>query len=240
MGHDYWSYVQLLTQDYQVIAGSQDAQILRWLYPTTIWQSGDVVPDVHRFDVPALSPGAYRLVAGVYATFGNKLSAHNANGEAFNPDIATIGWVKVPQLSQPVPDRNAESVNATLGETFTLESIATNRVDDKQIKLSLYWHSIVDRPPIDATIFIHLLDANGQIVAQCDSRPWDGQYPSFIWDKGERVQTDCLVAVQDTHDLKIQAGMYTFPGPQNLSAVQGEQTISSGILDLGLLNKLLQ
>jgi hypothetical protein len=239
IGHDYWSYVQLLTQDYQVIAGGLDSQILRWLYPPTIWRTGDMVPDVHTFDVPALKPGAYRIIAGVYASFGNKLIPYDASGTALDPSIATLGWIKVPQPNQPTAGSKAVPINATFDSSFSLDAAEANRIDDKQIKVSLYWHSLVQRPTIDATVFVHLMDQNGQLIGQCDARPWDGQYPTFIWDKDETVRTDCVLQVEDVEGTTLQAGMYTFPGPQNLNATQDGQTINNGVIGLGSLESLL-
>ena len=52
--------------------------------------------------------------------------------------------------------------------------------------ITLYWQ-VQDSMPQDYTTFIHILDEEGQIVAQDDSQPTDGVYPTSIWDKGEIV-----------------------------------------------------
>ena len=65
MGHEYSSFLQLQTQDGRKIVGD-DIRMLRWLFPTSVWQTGNVVSDAHPLDFATveLSPGAYRLVTG--------------------------------------------------------------------------------------------------------------------------------------------------------------------------------
>ncbi len=72
-GNYYSSFLQLQTQDYRGIAGD-DILMLRWIYPPTMWQPGDNVPDTHTLTIPPdLAPGAYRLVAGVYVFVDKRL-----------------------------------------------------------------------------------------------------------------------------------------------------------------------
>jgi len=53
-------------------------------------------------------------------------------------------------------------------------------------------------------VFVHLLDAEGRIVAQHDSQPQDGAYPTSVWDAGE------VVADEHVLDLPVDlpAGHY--------------------------------
>lgn len=234
IGHDYFAYVQLLAQDYQRIAGSTDTQILRWLYPSTLWQSGDAVPENYRFSVPELAPGAYRLVAGIYPPFGENLPAVNAANEVFDNGIATIGWIKVPQSGDIAIPKSAVSINRIFADTFKLLAVETREISDEQVQMNLYWQSQIHRPALDATIFVHLYDDMGTIVAQNDNRPWQGQYPTFIWDEDEIVRTEHLLNIVDTANLNVRIGMYLFPGPQNLLTDENEAYV-----ELGKLSRLL-
>lgn len=62
------------------------------------------------------------------------------------------------------------------------------------LAVTLYWRV---QHPVNAyaTVFIHLLDENGQIVAQSDSQPVSGTYPVPAW------QPDRIIA--DTHHLSL-------------------------------------
>ena len=56
----------------------------------------------------------------------------------------------------------------------------------------------------DYTVFVHLLDENGQLVSQNDARPRRSAYPTAWWEAGE--------VVEDTISLDLTAvppGAYT-------------------------------
>lgn len=58
----------------------------------------------------------------------------------------------------------------------------------------LYWQA---RAKIneDYTVFVHLLDGEGNILAQQDGQPQGGDYPTFLWRRGE--------VVWDAHELHL-------------------------------------
>jgi hypothetical protein len=232
IGHDYWTYVQLLTQDYQRLAGSSDEPVLRWLYPSTQWVDGDQVPVRYLLDVPELIPGAYRLVAGVYPPFGESLPAYRDTGEEVG-GAPTIAWIKVAQPEIPEPGETAVVVDATVDNKFRLLAVESTRLSESQVQINLYWESLAMRPNVDATVFVHVLDADANMIAQSDVRPWNGQYPTFIWDAGEVVKTEHVVNVgSDVSAVTLRAGMYTFPGPQNLPVVQDGVENAEGLIQI--------
>ena len=71
-------------------------------------------------------------------------------------------------------------------------------------ELKLYW-TPRGRPTQDYTVFVHLLDSEGQLRSQADSPPTSGKYPTSVWDAGEFIA--------DLHTLSIApdlpAGEYT-------------------------------
>jgi hypothetical protein len=223
-GHDYWFTVQLLDQNGNRIASNTDGPILRWLYPTTQWAAMDRMPVSVKFDVPALQPGAYQLVVGLYPQFSALVSATNEAGQAVDNGLARVTWLKVPQpMPVTMPD-TALKTDAIFADAFALVGVETHTTADHQTQVDLYWRSLVDQPSQDATIFVHLLDENGEILAQNDARPWNGQYPTFIWDKGEVVKTTHILSAAP-ENIHLRIGMYTFPGPQNLLLPNGDAAI---------------
>ncbi|MBN1582685.1 MAG: hypothetical protein JXA89_18385, partial [Anaerolineae bacterium] len=85
-------------------------------------------------------------------------------------------------------------------------------------ELVLYWQALA-RPPLDYTIFVHLLDAEGQYVAGWDTMPRDNTFPTTQW----TVRT----TVDDVHQLALPAdlppgeyqvslGMYYWPTQERL------------------------
>ncbi|MBF8284077.1 MAG: conserved rane protein of unknown function [Anaerolineales bacterium] len=66
--------------------------------------------------------------------------------------------------------------------------------------LILYWQSLISNLD-DYTVFVHVLDASGQIVAQADSQPRGGAYPTSLWVLGEYVS--------DPYTFTLAPGTYT-------------------------------
>ncbi|MEO8394142.1 MAG: hypothetical protein ABI700_14225, partial [Chloroflexota bacterium] len=240
IGHDYAATLQLLTQDYQGIAEINHL-IDRWLFPPRLWQSTDAVPDSYLLSLSSpLAPGAYRLALSLYFASYPLMPAASIYPSDLT-DKATIGWIKVPQ-TQPVSIPVAAlPVNATIADALALDAALVHRDADGMCHVDLYWRALTERPPFDATIFVHLADSSGTIIAQQDSRPWNGQYPTFIWGKDELVQTSHTLACGDlSAGETLTVGMYTFPGPRNLPATIGGAALANGIIPLGSLEDLAQ
>jgi hypothetical protein len=71
------------------------------------------------------------------------------------------------------------------------------------MKLTLYWQ--VESPlNIDYATFVHLRQANGEIVAQQDRLPLEGRYPTSLWDRGEIIADAINLSVPED----LPAGRY--------------------------------
>lgn len=238
--HYYRAFLQLQTQDYNRLAGD-DVIIWRWLFPGMLWKPNDVIPDKHVLQIPAnLAPGAYRLVAGLYLFLGEPLSAKTDEGQPLAYPV-TIGWLKVPHPASTVVPPSATPVNALFAGTFMLTHVQAAPEQGK-FHLHLYWKSLARRPGIDATIFVHIVDANGKLIAQQDARPEGGSYPTFIWDKDEVIETEYWLETNaiDPAQLTLQVGMYTFPGAQRVSASLNATVLPDGLLQLDSLRDLMR
>ncbi len=62
------------------------------------------------------------------------------------------------------------------------------------LRLTLHWEAL-DRSAEDYSVSVKLLDMDGTVLAQQDSGPQKGQYPTSHWLPGERIA--------DQHELKI-------------------------------------
>lgn len=83
---DYTVFLQLLDSRGTLVA-QYDAQPQHGNYPTSAWQPGDTIADPVTLKVPALPPGEYRLIAGMYdLATGKRLPA--ATGDSI--PIATV------------------------------------------------------------------------------------------------------------------------------------------------------
>lgn len=88
----------------------------------------------------------------------------------------------------------------------------------QELKLTLFWQV---RAPIevDFTVFVQLVDANNNIVAQHDSKPQAGFYATPYWQPGELVidvHTVALPAELPPGDYDLLVGLYEAESGQRL------------------------
>ena len=90
---DYTVFIQLW-RDGKFVAGF-DAPPLANDYPTSLWDAHEVIIDPHRLDLSKVSPGTYKVIAGLYNfTAGERLSAA-IDGVAL-PDYAVdLGVIEI-------------------------------------------------------------------------------------------------------------------------------------------------
>ena len=77
------------------------------------------------------------------------------------------------------------------------------------------------------TRFVHLIDANGQLVAQSDALP-HGDYPTNIWDAGEQVQEQVTIPIPATlapGQYTLQVGWYAQPSLERLRTSSDDKII---------------
>lgn len=89
-------------------------------------------------------------------------------------------------------------------------------VENNQLHVTLAWRPLAEMP-LDYTAFVHLLDADGNLVAQRD-RPPDG-YPTSVWQPGEIIvdsYTVDLPAGLPPDTYTVQSGFYHLPTLTNL------------------------
>ncbi len=238
VGHNYGVALQLLTPDWEGVTG-EDRLLYRWLYPTSAWDPSDRVPLAFSLEIEqALAPGAYRLAAGANYVNGGLMPAESFVGDAI-ATAATIGWVKAPQLTQPTVPPGATAVNATFAGNFALSHVEARVDSPERVTVLTYWTAPMKRVGIDATSFLHAIDDNGALLAQSDRRPWRGQYPTHIWDKGETVLIEHTLDLEQIAGVRLYTGMYTQPGFERLSAEQNGVRLADDYLRLGSLPTLI-
>lgn len=64
------------------------------------------------------------------------------------------------------------------------------------IDIDLYWE-VTGKPPGDYLLFVHLMDDNGAMVAQRDTYPGLGNFPSRNWEPGDRFVESIRLVVPE-------------------------------------------
>jgi hypothetical protein len=86
---------------------------------------------------------------------------------------------------------------------------AITAVPGQNVNMTLYWQAETPTAePVSA--FIHLLDEDGEIVAQTDQ--WPGGLPSSVWSAGQVIVDEHALAIPADlapGDYRVATGLYT-------------------------------
>jgi hypothetical protein len=208
ISEDFSVYIRLLEADGTSI-GRWEAFPGNGLYPTRVWQPGEIVRDDYRVPVSldARAPSVARIEVGLFRRVPlESLTARDPHGNVITPTVARFkvaGQANV-QVENPVNYRFGDSI-ALVGST-----IAKQIKPGETLKVKLFWRAL---RPIDEdyTVFVHFVDANGNRIAQQDNQPQRDTYPTSFWDAGEIIDDEYALALpRDTvpGDYKIVIGLY--------------------------------
>ena len=73
-------------------------------------------------------------------------------------------------------------------------------------QINLCWKA-QERLAENYTVFLHLVDSTGDLLAQTDAPPQQGQYPTHLWEQGD--------IVRDLHNLRLPSDLA--PGRYSLN-----------------------
>jgi hypothetical protein len=196
-------------------------------YPSTQWAADRVFCDnvpLHVED-STTSPQVYDLEVGlVNLANGSRLPSVNAAGVELQPAILQRVKVRAPQ---PVVEAvTAPSGAIDLGGELRLirSEVAPSSIRaGDTISVALVWQSL-HVPIADYTVFVHVRDARGHVVAQADSPPQSGAYPTSFWDAGETIVDDHVLRLPDdlpAGDYTVVVGLYRLDTGERLLITQG-------------------
>ncbi len=163
------------------------------------------------------------IVRGMDAAFWGELwQRYQDRTPKFVVEFDGIPYVWIYKVGPVIDESTIEHVvNASVGNDFVLlgYDLESNQVrPGETTHLTLYWEA-ANKPTEDYTVFVHLLDANGQLIGQQDNQPQNGTYPTSFWEAGERVQDEYALMVDPgalAGDYTIAVGMYTLQTLQRL------------------------
>lgn len=228
----YWRTRQPLVNDVQIFTqlldrnGNAIAAIHDWplhgVYRPRVWPSDEVVSLSYRLNVPpdAVS-GAYQLATGVFDIVQNR-RVLLSSGE----DIATLAPLKIPLPTSHI--QPAQLMTADFGESIQLTGY-TLAANSGSLTLDLFWRAS-ERIDFDYTVFIHVVDDNDIIVAQADSQPVQGTYPTSIWSPGETI-TDQHSLIMPAGHYRVFIGLYRWDtGERLVASLNGERVVDDRLL----------
>ncbi len=217
-----WQGLAELEGEYQVVLWLEDQGGVKGRearlplgadYPPAHWEKGQVVRDWQAFLVPGnLEDGSYRLKMQVLARDTPLLRLYCLLPGGTILDLGRIEMrgrersFVVPPIGHPLEIR--------LGETVRLLGYDLGPTEARpggSLHLTLCWQGLglMDN---SYTIFLHLLDEEGNIRGQRDSEPSQGTLPTSGWVKGE--------VIIDGYEIPIAP-----------DAAPGQYTIALGMYD---------
>ena len=180
------------------------------------WQPGELAVENYTFHLEndVSTPYALKLEAGLFDIEGSQfIPTFDKNGEPIHTPIAKLA----------IKTKHADSIDAP--QQF-------EALFDQAIKLE--WHTFVSEPPSltlhwhmqktvneDYTLFIHLIDEQGTLVGQIDGQPFNGNYPTSWWQKGERIIDLYPLPSMPKGKYQIMIGWYRLADGMRLPVVSG-------------------
>ncbi len=142
-------------------------------FPAEAWRPGETVYLAFQLHVPVdVGPGAHPVELAVYDAVSTN---HLRIGDTDHVDLGPV-WIEARDASAAPGDLRPLGVRFGGGLLLTGYQIRGGR-------LTLAWH-VETAPPRDYTTFVHVLDANGAVVAQADGMP---TRPTSTWEAGDGV-----------------------------------------------------
>ena len=184
--------------------------------PGAAWKDGEVICRRVQARVPVtVKPGAYTLAVTV------------ADASVALQDVAVVTSMRIfdaPPVTKPVA--------AVLGDAIQLYGY--DEIHDSQsLTVTLVWQMLAEATSSEQ-VFVHLVDSNGQIVAQSDAVPAGG-YGADQWIKSEYVLDTHVLALPPALPAgryELRVGMYDPTTGQRLTAAgaRGQQFVDGAVI----------
>jgi hypothetical protein len=213
-----WSVEAQPEGNYQVLILVTDAAGQAWeagvfqptnpWHPTSIWLPGQAWRGQITFRLPIQAqPGEARLAVQLLQADGTLLGPAGELGTLLVAPTDRVFTPPQPKLiRESVLDNKVTLVGADLWNDVVPPG--------GTLRLTLYWQALAEMD-VPYTVFVHLLDAEGQVVAGTDAQPRAGARPTTGWVPGEYIS--------DPHELAIPAEL-----------ASGEYVLEVGMYDAGV------
>lgn len=179
--------------------------------PTTAW-----VPRTVYHDRYALTPrwtSSEPQLASIWLNLydasvlgGPSLPVSDVTGHQIGNGIV-VGRVKLVP-TEPNRAHPSTTVDASFGSSVELLGYDST-VEAARLTITLYWRDVAPLAE-PYTVFVHVAEADGRVVAQHDGPPHDGAYPTTVWAPGEIVRDRHVVDLNGVPpgSYRVLVGLY--------------------------------
>ena len=233
MTHNYTMFIHLLGRENRVV-GARDTWPGLGRFPTSLWPQDRAFCDATpvRVEISAPVPEVYAVEVGLYdAKTNDRLEATDVStGQSILPPI--VGQVRIaPKEPLRVSPQNAAQADFGGAALIGFDLPGQAQPGDS-VPMTLYWRSVAKMDK-DYTVFVHLLDSSGQVVAQADGEPRGGMYPTSAWTVGDVIPDEHTLKLSDhlaLGDYIIRVGLYLAPDGPRLSLKPSGDSLPLGVL----------
>lgn len=220
----YWQTARVLEQDVDVslqLFVREDERIAlvngpplggHSTRPTSSWRPGEVIQDVWTIDIPAETPAPALLRLDVGLFLPETLIPLPVRNQAGEDIPAAIAEVRLEPETWPTYQGD-HPLNFIFDESIGLIGYETTPIEGNTLGVTLYWNAL--NPPKESdTVFLHLLDSEGKLVAQSDVLPAQGLFPTSVWQPGDIVLSWHQLNLPDglpPGEYTMLAGLYRSP-----------------------------
>jgi len=145
------------------------------------------------------------------------------------PDGATLETITVTAPARLFePPQMDTAVNETFFENGRpFATLAGYTISDLQSPISLLW-KVENETVTSYRVFVHLLDASGQIIAQSDGEPANWRRPTTGWTAGEYILDEHSLTLPEElpgGPLTLRIGLYDPATGERLPAAGGDAVV---------------
>jgi 4-amino-4-deoxy-L-arabinose transferase-like glycosyltransferase len=230
----FWRISAPMSRDYAIDLALVDAQSrLSWKEisapdegrsPMTAWKPGELMRDSRHIRVAPDMVGAQALLLSVIDPQppGNHLPA-TRDGQRAQNDAVTLGRFVVWPVGLAAP---AEKDAITFQDHLQLSGHTIDQVGG-QLRVTLDWKASGPAAK-DYTVFVHMIAPDGKQVAQHDSQPGGGAFPTSLLGAGMEFPDPHLLDVTGlpAGDYRLEIGLYDLASGARVPTERGETSVS--------------
>jgi hypothetical protein len=171
-------------------------------YPTGMWQPGDVFCDRYRIPLieeTILAPELAMVELGFYDGDSRKqLQARTVDGQPIEFVVVEQVLVRpATPATPPEPDVHLASAGFDQGLVLAGYGLSTAAAGPGDEVVARLWWTAGGPLDSDYQVFAHLLDENGELIAQADGPPRDGVFPTSYWQSGDLIVDERRFVIPD-------------------------------------------
>ncbi len=162
---------------------------------------------------------------GISAIVRDLLDGHASLEDELGVDGVHTGCYALMPGAEFIPETPQHPLNAQFGHDITLlgyDLPEAALAPGDTLRLRLYWRA-ERAQDISYTVFVHLLDGDGQKRAQIDNEPQGRHMPTTTWSPGEIVLDDYLLEIPadaPVGQYSITLGMYDYYSERQRLAIR--------------------